>query len=48
MEKKIEALIKDLKSQGVMAALGQENPKEEVNVWWVIARLQGILLEERK
>lgn len=45
MEQKINELIKDLKKQGVPAIMGHENPDEKVNVWWVIARLQEILLE---
>ena len=44
-EQKIETLIEDLKKQGLSAIMGCENPDEKVNVWWVIARLQEILLE---
>lgn len=46
-EQKIEALIKDLKKQGLSAIMGRENPDERVNVWWVVARLQEILLESQ-
>lgn len=47
MEKQIKELIKDLKKAGLAAIMGQENPDEKVNVWWVIARLQDILLSEK-
>ena len=46
-EQKIEALFKDLKKQGLSAIMGRENPDEKVNVWWVVARLQEILLESQ-
>lgn len=45
MEEKIKSLISDLKKQGLPAVMGHENPDEKVNVWWVVARLQSILLE---
>lgn len=48
IEQKIMALIADLKKQGLPATLGRENPDEKVNVWWVVARLQDILLEGKK
>jgi len=44
-EQKIKDLIKDLKRQGLTAAMGQTNPDEKVNVWYVVAKLQEILLE---
>lgn len=45
MEKKVEALIQDIKKHAFSSTLGRDVPDETVNAWWVIARLQEILLE---
>ena len=45
MEERIRALIKNLRRQGLSGALGEASPTETVNVWYVIAQLQEILLE---
>lgn len=47
MEEKIRTLIKELKRQGLTGALGEAGADEKVNVWWVTAKLQEILLEQR-
>ena len=48
MEKKIKELIKNLKRQGFSAAVsGECYPDEKVNVWFVIAKLEEILLEQK-
>ena len=48
MEKKIEALIKDLKKKGSNILGSADDPEAKVNVWYVIARLEGLLLEKEK
>ena len=51
MKAKIEALINDLKDRGYplgMKSAGKTSPDATVNVWYVIAMLEEILLEEKK
>ena len=47
MERKIKELIEDLKKQGFTVISGKPNPEEKVNVWYVIAKLEEILLDAK-
>lgn len=44
MEQRIKALIEELKKQGFSLISNKANPEEKVNVWYVIAKLEEILL----
>lgn len=48
METMIKKLIEELKGQGFSAIMGKANPEEKVNVWYVIAKLEEILLAGKK
>ena len=45
--KKIEALIDDLKRKGRNIMGSSDDPEAKVNVWYVVAKLEGLLLEEK-
>lgn len=51
MEQKIKALIKELQIQAknpLKSSPTMEDPDAKVNVWYVIAKLEEVLLEAKK
>lgn len=51
MEQKIKALISELKAQTknpLKSLASMEDPDAKINVWYVIAKLEEVLLEEKK
>lgn len=45
MEEKIKKLIKELESKG-NNFMGHEDPDAKVNVWYVIAKLEEIIVKK--
>ena len=46
MEQKLRTLIKELRSKGKGIIGGSDDPRATIEVWYVIAKLQEVLLEK--